>query len=364
MNVIVMIAGRGAIPVRAIPLLTYRETLSADVLAHALAGDEHFFYFNNLKAYYLEGGRPKELPQTYWGNIIRTKLKALSDEIGSREVSHDAGLHEWWKASVEALPPGVFVWREQFEPLYHMRFIDGMTTLTEEGVMDPVEQEKRARLDFHPFDTGGIERSFILEGFSRQMELANAGGWWMVDGGWWMEIMDARSWTEAESISPLHAAMLLARFNPNTTDADDAERSSSDEMEPQDFRRLKNVFEGADRSAKRTLKDWTEYARTRRLKVHSWISEWEEWLISQKPGLDLPAGLLTPGGKTETREQREDRRLKACIDAGLSMTSAFRRMPDGIGAIAKAEGVSRQAFTTDVRKALQRLQDVQREGRK
>lgn len=359
MNVIVMIAGREAIPVRAIPLLTYRETLSADVLTHALAGDEHFFHFNDLKAYCLEDGRPKELPQTYWRNVVHTKLKALSDEIRSREVSHVAGLHEWWRASVEALPSGVFVWREQFEPLYHMRFVDGMTTLTEDGeVMDPAEQELRVRLDYRPFDTGGFDPSFILKGFTQQMELDNAGGWWIAT-------MDALSWSQAESISPLHAAMLLARYNPNTTDADDAEQSSSDEMGPQDFRRLKNVFEGADQTVKRALNDWTEYARARKLKMHSWIGEWEAWSDTQNPYPDPPSAAVTAAVKVETRVEREDRRLKACIDAGLDMdpTSALRRLPYGVGAVAKAEGVTRQAFTTDVRNALKRLQRAQREGR-
>lgn len=96
--------------------------------------------------------------------------------------------------------------------------------------------------------------------------------------GWWIAIMDANAWWLAESISPLNAAMLLSRWNPNTEKVVDAETNSSDEMGPQDFRRLRNTFEGANNGVTRTLKDWTEYARQRELKIHSWIGEWEAWV--------------------------------------------------------------------------------------
>ena len=58
---------------------------------------------------------------------------------------------------------------------------------------------------------------------------------------------------------------------------------------------------------------------------------------------------------SESKEGREDRRLQLCLDAGLTMpTSAVGRMPYGIGNVAKQEGVARQTFTADVRRALAR----------
>lgn len=98
----------------------------------------------------------------------------------------------------------------------------------------------------------------------------------MATAGWWDSTMDANAWSLAESISPLHAAMLLSRLNPNTEQVDAADTSSSDEMGPEDFRRLKNVFDGAVQTP-RTLKVWTAYARQRGLKIHSWITAWEAW---------------------------------------------------------------------------------------
>lgn len=90
--------------------------------------------------------------------------------------------------------------------------------------------------------------------------------------------MDANTWWLAESISPLNAAMLLSGHNPNTAQVDEVESTTNLEMGPQDFRRLKNGFEGAS-SVGRTLKDWTAYARERELKIHSWIAKWEAWFL-------------------------------------------------------------------------------------
>lgn len=66
----------------------------------------------------------------------------------------------------------------------------------------------------------------------------------------------------------------------------------------------------------------------------------------------------------ETKEQRQDRRLRACIDAGLPMNekAAGLRLPDGVGKVAETEGVKRQTFSTDVKAALTRRDSAKREG--
>jgi hypothetical protein len=62
-----------------------------------------------------------------------------------------------------------------------------------------------------------------------------------------------------------------------------------------------------------------------------------------------------PSEPVETREERQDRRFQACVDAGLQMNErALLRLPNGVGRIATQEGVSRQAFTEDVKVALRR----------
>jgi hypothetical protein len=66
----------------------------------------------------------------------------------------------------------------------------------------------------------------------------------------------------------------------------------------------------------------------------------------------------------DQKEQRQDSRLQACIDAGLPMSTktALLRLPDGVGAVADRLGLTRQAFSADVKAALKRRASAIREG--
>lgn len=66
----------------------------------------------------------------------------------------------------------------------------------------------------------------------------------------------------------------------------------------------------------------------------------------------------------DQKEQRQDSRLQACIDAGLPMNTktALLRLPDGVGAVADKLGLTRQAFSADVKAALQRRETAKRDG--
>lgn len=65
----------------------------------------------------------------------------------------------------------------------------------------------------------------------------------------------------------------------------------------------------------------------------------------------------------EKKEPRQDRRLQACEDDGLVMPRTYAgRLPDGVGIVAGREGVSRQAFSTDVKAALKRRESAIKEG--
>jgi hypothetical protein len=75
------------------------------------------------------------------------------------------------------------------------------------------------------------------------------------------------------------------------------------------------------------------------------------------------APVVPVGDAPETKEQRQDRRLKACEDAGLVMpASHLSRLPDGVGDVAASEGVTRQTYTPDLRAALKRREAARREG--
>ena len=84
------------------------------------------------------------------------------------------------------------------------------------------------------------------------------------------------------------------------------------------------------------------------------------------PGIPAPllAALPEPDAEPdETKEEREDRRLKECEDARLQMPdSHVGRLPDGIGKVAEASGFSRQTYSDDVRAALNRREQRRKAG--
>lgn len=60
--------------------------------------------------------------------------------------------------------------------------------------------------------------------------------------------------------------------------------------------------------------------------------------------------------ESEPQEHRQARRYQACIDAGLKMPNDdYSHLPRGIGKIAKCEGITRQAFTDDVKAHIRRI---------
>lgn len=82
---------------------------------------------------------------------------------------------------------------------------------------------------------------------------------------------------------------------------------------------------------------------------------WGWTLPEAMQSLATPAVTISIAEPTETKVERQDRRLKACIDAGLKMDkAALLRLPDGVGEIADKEGVTRQSFSADVKAALER----------
>lgn len=86
------INGREAVPVRAIPLLTDWHTITPDGLAQALAGNEHFFHFDAIRAYQCGGGEP--LPKRWWraSRIERAQhLQAMPYERSAQRVDQANG---------------------------------------------------------------------------------------------------------------------------------------------------------------------------------------------------------------------------------------------------------------------------------
>jgi hypothetical protein len=71
---------------------------------------------------------------------------------------------------------------------------------------------------------------------------------------------------------------------------------------------------------------------------------------SQGHALPIQRTVVQKKAIIETQSQRRARRYQLCIDAGLTMPpNDYSSMPRGIGAVAKKEGITRQAFVEDMK---------------
>ena len=161
-----MIEGREAIPVRAIPLLTYWEVLSPDSLASALTGEDAFSEsFRTLFAHRISDGGIKNVPQRWWANFMVRELDALSERIKQTEISHEVGYDQWRRESLERLPAATFLWRDEFEACFWQKFgPNGETIWLPDG--NKKTRNESIQLDFDPFIPSIGIQDLVVEGFS------------------------------------------------------------------------------------------------------------------------------------------------------------------------------------------------------
>ena len=105
MNVVVLIEGREAIPVRAIPLLANWRFLWPDNVAHLLGGTKarNVNLLGDLQSNHIVGGNVEPIDKDWWVQFPLRELNALSDKIEADEVSHEAGYSDWRKQSLKEL---------------------------------------------------------------------------------------------------------------------------------------------------------------------------------------------------------------------------------------------------------------------
>lgn len=125
MNVVVLINGREAIPVRAI-LRIADSTVSADILVRGLLCTKDDNPFHKLSAYeLLEYERSRKVAAVEW-RPVAVKLHALSDTLHRRELKGELtyveATDEWKRESVKRLPRGVFVWKDEFSREHFARY--------------------------------------------------------------------------------------------------------------------------------------------------------------------------------------------------------------------------------------------------
>lgn len=120
MNVIIQINVREAIPVRAIPLLTNWRFMSPDIVAHVLGGTggSNVSLFGDLESYRVENGQVRPINKDWWVQFPLKKLRALSKKIKEAEPIDEVGYSTWQELSLEELPAGVFVWKDDYKKLH------------------------------------------------------------------------------------------------------------------------------------------------------------------------------------------------------------------------------------------------------
>ena len=125
MSVVVLVEGRKAIPVRAIPLLTDWNAYSPDVIAKVLAGNAGdtnavgtMSIFGKLQAHRTINGTVQPVPERTWDSWSVRKLDALSEELKSAELGNEVGYQRWRNESLAKLPAGVFVWKDELEAFH------------------------------------------------------------------------------------------------------------------------------------------------------------------------------------------------------------------------------------------------------
>lgn len=115
--------------------------------------------------------------------------------------------------------------------------------------------------------------------------------------GWHDATLEAAHWASLGDISPIDAAMLHCRFNPNKTSFDDARLITTDELKPEHLVRLAQRFADIDKAEHkpRTLRDWHQTARGMGLTYHSWIDAYLEATAPPPAGpVSAPAKNATP----------------------------------------------------------------------
>jgi hypothetical protein len=189
MNVVRLIEGREAISVRAIALLTNWRFLTPDVLAQLLAGNSVGCgtVLGELQAFHLQNGKAQPIPKDWWRRWAVPELQALDEKIEATELSHTVGHLEWKEKSLLLLPPGTFVWKDDFQKLHarnwdaRFRSLCGVPLVKYGNKIKPELKPKVAagisraleelaewlEPDFSPFITPALG-AIVLEGFEAQ----------------------------------------------------------------------------------------------------------------------------------------------------------------------------------------------------
>lgn len=163
MNVVVVIEGREAIPVRALPYVT-GWTMAPDAVAKSLARTAFFDRLKGVKAYHLSSqGVAPMLPKEWDG--VEADLAILTDKLMATQTIDQENYPAWRRESIPLLPPACFVWRDEFEPAFRRAYSPQRYPMLE-------EREGDRELNFMPRIPPELA-AVVKEGFPETVEQAD-----------------------------------------------------------------------------------------------------------------------------------------------------------------------------------------------
>jgi len=164
MQLTVILCGREAIPVRAIPYISGWLFLS-DSLITSLAGESGVRNEVPLRAYHpgIDGQPVALLPKEWDGITAETKAleSSLRKAEASGEMAYEEAYAHWRQQSVKLFPPGVFVWRDEFEDFFAKAFHQDSVTILPER---PGDRD----LNLSPWVPAEL-RDILMEGFEPEV---------------------------------------------------------------------------------------------------------------------------------------------------------------------------------------------------
>lgn len=113
----ILIDGRDALPVRAIPYVTGWQ-FPPNVVAKYLADEERYTnWYIPLVAHQLFDDANLQVQPREWDAVVAT-LEGYEAELKLQHPNDSIGYAAWRKSAASKLPKGVFVWLDEIEPVY------------------------------------------------------------------------------------------------------------------------------------------------------------------------------------------------------------------------------------------------------
>lgn len=210
-SLVVNVADRQALPVRAIPYVT-GWTISPDVVAEnfARSATAGFEKLENTDTYHVVNVQPVKLLPKEWDRYVAS-LQGLDAELREKYDHNDQGYAAWVSQSVAKLPAGVFVWLDEFVADFELDYGPGRLSIMQ-------EREGDRELNLSPF----LERktlNMVLEGFElRTPPRTHASGddhASLVEYIYNGRVIDWQYWVQSmPTLSPGEACRLLAGLDP------------------------------------------------------------------------------------------------------------------------------------------------------